>query len=106
MTKDTLRMIHNRAMVEADSIVNIEPNRKYEWELWGYLQALYDFDIIDLDEYLKLKKHYRKYFKELTKYVMSLRKIQPKLGQLARSVQDGNLYADDGKPIVGKEKTK
>ena len=75
MTKGTLRMIHNRAMVEADSIVNIEPNRKYEWELWGYLKALYDFDIIDLDEYLKLKKHYRKYFKELTKYVMSLRKI-------------------------------
>lgn len=75
MTKDTLRMIHNRAMGEVDSIVKIEPNRKYEWKLWGYLQALYDFEIIGTDEYLKLKKHYRKYFNELIKYVMSLRKI-------------------------------
>lgn len=75
MSKDTLRMIYNMAMVEADSIVNIEPDRKYEWKLWGYLQALYDFDIIDFDEYLKLKKHYRKYFKELREYVISLRKI-------------------------------
>ena len=75
MTKGTLRMIHNKAMDATDSIVNIELNRKYEWEVWGYLDALYDFDIIDLDEYLKLKKHYRKYFKELRKYVMSLRKI-------------------------------
>ena len=75
MTKDTLRMIHDRAMNEVDSIVNIGLDRKYEWKLWGYLQALYDFDIIDLDEYLKLKKHYRKYFKELREYVMSLRKI-------------------------------
>lgn len=75
MTKDTLIMIHNKAMDSADSIVNIELNRKYEWEVWGYLDALYDFDIIGVDEYLKIKKHYRKYFKELRKFVMELRKI-------------------------------
>lgn len=75
MTKDTLRMIHNMAMDEVDNIVNIGPDRKYEWALWGYLHALYDLGIIDFDEYCKLKKHYRKYFKELRVYVMSLRKI-------------------------------
>lgn len=75
MTRDTLRMIHLKAMDAADSIVNIELNRKYEWEVWGYLDALYEFDIIDIDEYLKLKKHYRKYFKELREYVISLGKI-------------------------------
>ena len=75
MTKDTLIMIHNKAMDATDSIVNIDLNRKYEWEVWGYLDALYEFDIITFDEYLKLKKHYRKYFKELRKYVMASRKI-------------------------------
>lgn len=67
MTKDALRMIHNKAMDEVDSIVNIEPNRKYEWEFWGYIEALYELDVIDLDEYIKIKRHYRKYFRELRK---------------------------------------
>lgn len=67
MTKDALRMIHNKAMDEVDSIVNIEPNRKYEYEFWGYIEALYDLDVIDLDEYIKIKRHYRKYFRELRK---------------------------------------
>ena len=67
MKQETLRMIHNKAMDEVDSIVNIEPNRKYEWEFWGYIEALYELDVIDLDEYIKIKKHYRKYFRELRK---------------------------------------
>ena len=75
MTRDTLTMIHLKAMDAADSIVNIDLNRKYEWEVWGYLDALYEFDIIDIDEYLKIKKHYRKYFKELRKFVMESGKI-------------------------------
>ena len=67
MTRDTLRMIHVHAMNEADSIVNIDNYRKYEWRLWGYLDALYEFDLINYDEYAKIKKHYRRYFKELRK---------------------------------------
>ena len=96
MTKETLKLIHVEAMVCASSIKEFGPDRKYEWKLWGYLDALYGVHLINYEEYAKLKCHYHRYFKELSK--------QPKLGQLAQSMQDGNLYADDGKPIVGKEK--
>ena len=67
MTKETLKLIHVEAMVCASFIKEFGPNREYEWKLWGYLDALYGVHLINYEEYAKLKCHYRRYFKELSK---------------------------------------
>ena len=72
MKRVTLISIQRKAMDAKANMLYIGYDRKYEWHLWGYLLALFDNDIIDYNEYIKIKKHYRKYFREL-------RKIQPKL---------------------------
>ena len=71
MKKETLNLIHDEAMVCVSFIRDFGWNRKYEWKFWGYLEALYDLDAIDLDEYIKIKKHYRKYFGALRMYFMA-----------------------------------
>ena len=67
MKKDTLKSINRIATDAKDSILFLGYDRKYEWRLWGYLDALYDNDIIDIKEHSKIRKHYRKYFRELRK---------------------------------------
>lgn len=67
MKKETLKSINFVAMNAKESIILIGYDRKYEWHLWGYLLALFDTNIIDYEEYRKIKKHYRKYFKELSR---------------------------------------
>ena len=65
MKQETLRLIHATAMVCADNIKEYGPNRKYEWELWGYLGALCDLGYIEYGKRLKIESHYRKYFNAL-----------------------------------------
>ena len=67
MKKETLQLIHDEAMVCASSIKDFGPNKKYEWKLWGYLDALYRLHLINHEEYRKLRSHYRRYFNELSK---------------------------------------
>ena len=71
MDKRTLNNIHYRAMLAKDSNINIGSDRKYQWRLWGYLDAWMDEGSINFNEYLSIKKHYRKYFKELRKFIES-----------------------------------
>ena len=63
----TLTSINVIAMDAKKSIEFLGYDRKYDWHLWGYLLALFDNGIIDYQEYTKIKKHYRKYFKELSR---------------------------------------
>lgn len=67
MTKETLKLIHDEAKVCASLIKEFGPDRKYEWKLWGYLDALYGVNLINFEEGAKLRCYYREYFKELSK---------------------------------------
>ena len=65
MKQETLRLIHDEAMVCASSIKTLGWNRKYEWKLWGYLECMCNLGCISYAEKLKIDQHYRAYFKEL-----------------------------------------
>lgn len=65
MKKETLRLIHDEAMVCASLIKEHRPNRKYEWKLYGYLTCMCDLGYISYAEFSKIEFHYRRYFKEL-----------------------------------------
>ena len=71
MNKRTLKDIHYQAMLAEQSKITIGHDRKYEWRLWGYLDALFDNGIINGKEYLNIRRHYRKYFWELSKFIKS-----------------------------------
>lgn len=70
MDKRTLKAISYRAMQAEHSILEIGYDRKYEWRLWGYLDALFDAGMIKGDIYLKIREHYRKYFTELRRFII------------------------------------
>ena len=65
MKKETLRLIHDEAMVCASLIKEFGPDRKYEWKLYGYLKCMCDLGYIRFAEMDKIELHYRAYFKEL-----------------------------------------
>ena len=65
MTEETLRHIHDEAMVCASGIKTFGWNRKYEWKLWGYLDCMCNLGYISYAEMFKIRSHYRKYFNEL-----------------------------------------
>ena len=65
MEQETLRLIHDEAMVCASYIKELGWNRKYEWKLYGYLACMCDIGYISYAEKLKIELHYRAYFKEL-----------------------------------------
>ena len=69
MDKRTLRNIHYQAMLAEQSKITIGNDRKYEWRLWGYLEALMDVGYININEYLNIRRHYKKYFLELSKFI-------------------------------------
>ena len=71
MDKRTLKDIHNQAMLAEHSSLEIGYDRKYEWRLWGYLEALFDTGMINGHDYIKIRDHYRKYFKELRRFILS-----------------------------------
>ena len=65
MKQETLRLIHDEAMVCASNIKEFGRYRKYEWELWGYLACMCDIGYISYVEKIKIELHYRAYFNEL-----------------------------------------
>ena len=69
MDKRTLKDIHYQAMLAEHSSLEIRYDRKYEWRVWGYLEALLDTGMINDHDYLKIRRHYRKYFRELRRFI-------------------------------------
>lgn len=65
MTEETLRLIHDEAMVCASCIKKRGWDITYEWKLCGYLKCMWDLRRISFAEMTKIQYHYNTYFKEL-----------------------------------------
>lgn len=65
----TLCDINNQARLASCCMITITNDRKFQWRLWGYLDGLHDAALINDDEYLKIRKHYRTYFNELSRFI-------------------------------------